>query len=136
MKSVVAILMGLFAGVIVIYLIESISHQIYPMPNGLKIENKQALEEWMNTLPAGANFLVLVAWLLGSTVGGFVASYMDRANAKTSTIGVGIFLLIATLMNLYLIPHPAWMWIGGIIAIFIGVWLGYKFRGQQSLRSH
>src|SRR6185436_16080705 len=110
-----AILVGLFAAVVVIFLVESFSHMMYAMPEGLDVKDKEAMDAWIKTLPFGALLIVLLAWFFGATVGGFVASFMDRINALRNAQIVGVFLLVATLINLYQIPNPIWMWICGII---------------------
>lgn len=135
MKSILSILVALFAAVIVIYIVESFSHMMYAMPEGMDLQDKQAMEDWIRTLPFGAMVLVLLAWFSGATVGGFIASFMDRDNAMRSSMVVGMLLLIITLVNLFEIPHPVWMWVGGIIAIASGTWIGQQLFFRRHRRS-
>ena len=37
---------------------------------------------------------------------------------------VGGLMLIATIMNLVMIPHPMWFSILGVVGVVIGAWLG------------
>ena len=131
MKSIVPVLVGLISAVIVIFFVELISHWMYPLPNGMDINNKLAMEEWIKTLPLGALLMVLLAWFLGAAVGGFAASHLDKENAVRRCTVLGAVLLGATIMNLLEIPHPAWMWAGGIGVIVVGVWLGFKIKSWQ-----
>jgi len=121
-KSIVSILVGLFAAVLVIFLVESISNLIYP----INFRADQPLNELMKSLPTGALLFVLMAWFLGAMVGAFLACYLDELNALRSSIYVAVFLLIATVINLYQIPHPFWMWFAGILSIIAGCSLGVK----------
>jgi hypothetical protein len=131
MKSFRAVLLGIFAAVAVIFLVESISHWLYPMPAGIKPNDKDAMMDWISTLPVSAMLIVLLAWLLGAAAGAYVANYLNAVNGLRSAMIVGLFLLVATIMNLYQIPHPFWMWPAGIGSIIIGCYAGMKLASFQ-----
>ena len=125
-RSIVSILTALFCAVIIIFLIEYLSQKLYPMPEGLDYDDKEAFGDWVKSLPLTAMLFVLFGWFLGSFLGGYLVSAMDKYNAVRSTSVVGVLLLFSTLLNLYQIPHPAWMWIGGMVAILGGTYLGHR----------
>jgi hypothetical protein len=127
MKSILAILAGVFTSIIIIYLIEMISHKIYPVPPGLNQRDPVIMEEWIKLMPISSLILVVVAWFLGAISGSCVASKVDESRATFCSVIVGLFLLFATLVNLGDFPHPLWMWILGIVAVISGTWLGRKY---------
>lgn len=131
MKSFSAVLLGIFAAVAVVFLIESISHWLHPMPPGLRPEDKEAMRNWIDTLPVSAMIIVLLAWLIGAATGAYVANYFNFINGFRNAMTVGLFLLVATVMNLYQIPHPFWMWPAGIFSIIIGCYAGMKMANIQ-----
>ncbi len=126
MRSFSAVLLGIFAAVAVIFLIESISHWLHPMPPGLQPDDKEAMKNWIDTLPVSTMIITLLAWLLGAATGAYVANYLNFINGFRNAMTVGLFLLVATAMNLYQIPHPFWMWPAGIFSIIIGCFAGMK----------
>ncbi len=96
------------------------------MPEGLDYNDKPAMDQWIKALPFGAMLMLLFAWFLGALTSSFVASYFDELNALQNSVYLTVFLLIATIINLYQIPHPYWMWFGGIFSIIAGASLGVK----------
>jgi len=58
---------------------------------------------------------VLVAWVLGSVVGGVVATVWTRARSYIPGVVVGLVLLAGAMSNMFVIPHPWWMMIGAVV---------------------
>lgn len=107
---------GLLAGCIVLGLIESASHAIWPPPEFFSKEvysNPEKLAEQIALVPLPAKISVLVAWALGSLTGGFVSAKL--AGSSRPARSVGIVMLAMIILNLMTIPHPLWMSIGGIL---------------------
>lgn len=109
MRSILSIFAGLFAGFLIILGVEEWSHQIYPLPPGVDLSNKEGLQNLMLQIPIGALLMILLAYALGSLGAGMVTSTLAKAEAplKKSLI-CGAILLIGGLSNLIMIPHPLW----------------------------
>ena len=75
-------------------------------------------------LPTGAFAMLLVAWSLGALAGASVAAVMARGRPRRAALIVGAVLLAATIANLVMIPHPAWVSVLGpllIVSVTIAV---------------
>ena len=109
-----AILAGLMTGGVSVGLIEWVNVLRYPMPDGLKLNDVEGIEEWIKTLPVDAFATLATAWAVGSFVGAFVARRLAtgrRAYAGCVVIGL---LTAATIFNLINLPHPLWLWPVGV----------------------
>lgn len=124
LKSIGSVVLSVIVAAGVIYLFEYCSHLLFPTPEGLDTSNQQALSEWINTLPPMAMWLIVISWFFGSLIGSLVLSRIDPMNFKRGIITFGVVLVSTTIMNLYTIPHPMWMWPAGILAVLIGLWAG------------
>ncbi len=119
-------LAGLIVGSVLIAAIETISSLVCPLPPGLDPNDYEALRKHVDQLPVGAFLFVLAAWAVGSFAGGWVASRLAGRAALVHGLMVTSLFLAAGLMNLLMIPHPVWMWIGGIVVLAGGGYLGAR----------
>lgn len=116
-RYVLAVFAGVVAAVIVIWAVQSVGHAIYPLPEGLDPRDTDAIAGYVETAPFGALVFPLVAWIVGTFVGGLVASYVARTRPMVFAGIVGALLLISSVVNLISIPHPTWFMIAAIILI-------------------
>ena len=89
----------------------------YPPPAGVDFNKPEALATYVERLPLGALLFVLAAWILATFVGGLVAGWIARRRAVIVAAVVGALVLAATIANVMLIPHPAWMVVVGVAGI-------------------
>ena len=109
-KDILAIFIGIFAAFLVIAGMEYLSSVVYPMPVG-DYEDPAFLAEIMKNMPLGAMLTVLAGYALGSVAGGAAATRMHPENGKRNAIIIGVVLLAFGIMNMLMIPHPAWFWV-------------------------
>ena len=119
-RSVLGIVAGVFAGVLVIALVESLGHGIFPPPEGLDLKDPGALQSVMSEIPFGAKLAVLIAWGLGVLVGALVSLRIGSNNAINAW-AVGIILFAFAVTTMLAIPHPVWMMIGAVIVNLVGI---------------
>jgi carbon monoxide dehydrogenase subunit G len=119
-----AVLAGLLAGGLSVGAIEGLSSFVYPMPAGIELDDKEAVAAFVKSLPAGAFLFVLVAWSAGCFLGAFVARRLAPGRSAIQGAIVWAFFSIASIVNLIMIPHPAWFAIAAIIACFVFGLLG------------
>lgn len=122
LRSVLAVITGCVVAFVVVALVESWGHWVYPLPRDLDLTQPERLAEFIQTLPAGAFGFVLAAWFLGTFVGGVTAALIARRRPFVTTGIVAGVVLLATAANLYLIPHPLWFAVTGIAGI-LAAWL-------------
>lgn len=127
LKRLTSIMAGCSAGIAVIFLIESLGHILYPMPEGIDPNNVEDIKKLMANVPIGALFIVLCAAFLGGMAGGFVAGKFDTDNAKKHALIVGGILTLLGILNLVVIPHPIWFMIVDVLIYNIGAFIGSLF---------
>ncbi|OGT48397.1 MAG: hypothetical protein A3F17_04810 [Gammaproteobacteria bacterium RIFCSPHIGHO2_12_FULL_41_15] len=107
MRKTLSIIFGILSAFVVISLIEMINHILYPMPANLNPNEMQAIQEWIKTLPALAYLIVLLAYFMGSVVGGAIARLIHR-NSMATAITVGCVMFLAGVANFLMIRAPVW----------------------------
>ncbi len=127
-RSVLAVLAGAIVAGLLIAAVESVSSAIYPLPPGIDLHDHEAMRRHIDQLPIGAFLFVLGAWAIGSFGGSWVAARLAGRARIVHGLVVGALFLLAGVLNMLLIPHPWWMWVGGIAALagcsYLGARLG------------
>lgn len=113
-RKILAVIVGIIAGGLVIYLIEMAAQALFPVKFSGDMNDPAALKKMMQNAPAGAMISIAVAWVLGAFSGGLVTGLISKFNKKGLSTITGAVFLVLTLINLVMIPHPIWMWITGI----------------------
>ena len=76
------LILGIVAGMVVafatVFAIDLAGHQIYPLPSDLNMSDPEAVGAFIETMPAGALAVVLIAWFVGALNGGVVAALISR----------------------------------------------------------
>ncbi|MBT8258072.1 MAG: hypothetical protein KJO49_06340 [Bacteroidia bacterium] len=134
MKSVLAVIAGLIAAVVVIYGLEFLSTILFPLPEGADPTNIEWIKENAELIPTGSMIIVALAHLLGIIVGMVIAAKVAGMTMIPSYI-VGILLLVGTLLNLIMIPHPFWFAATDLIGVVIGLGIGKVFAQKQLKRA-
>ncbi len=124
-RRILAVIGGILAGSICIWLIEALGHILYPLPSGVKPSDIDAFKTYVSTLPFAALLLVLLGYSFGAVVSGFISTKIANDGKSRYAIICGIFFLLATVYNMYMLPTPVWFWIFGILLWGL-VLIGYK----------
>lgn len=112
-----ALIAGILAAFVTIALIETVGHTVFPAPADLDYGNPAALKAYVDALPLAAKLFVLAAWLCGTIDGVFVACLVNRGRYLLCAGLIGGAVWLATLANLFMIPHPAWLAAAGLLGI-------------------
>lgn len=124
-RRILAVVGGLLAGSICIWLMEALGHFLYPLPAGVEPTNVEAFKAYVSTLPFAALLLVLVGYSLGAVVSGFISTKIANDGKNRYAIICGVFFLLATVYNMIMLPTPVWFWVLGILLWGL-VLIGYK----------
>ncbi len=110
---VLSALLGVFAGVLTISLIEWLGHR--------------ALGSADAPDPAGASgtlfLVVLLAWLAGAGVGAWVAGRWAASSRPTVGLSAALVLWGATALTLWMLPHPVWASVAALLLMPLVGWL-------------
>ncbi len=111
-----ATLCGLFTAFAVVLLVESVSHLIWPPPEGLAQLPREEQLVAIAKLPPGALVSVLVAWCAGLLCGGSVARSLSHGSRLPPAIVAGL-LVTASLAMVVTIPHPGWFLVSALVSL-------------------
>lgn len=104
-SSIVGVVVGVLAGGLTVFLIEALGHAVLGTGDPTDLTTV--------TTPMWTS--VLAAWILGSAVGGAVATYWNRRPTLRSGGIVGAVLLAGAASNMFAFPHPVWMIVGAVV---------------------
>jgi hypothetical protein len=128
-RNIVAAIAGTIAGGVSIALIQGLNGRFYPPPPGLDWKNSEAVAAYAKTLPAGAFLVVLASYAVGVTLGAWLAGKLSADFPYRQAIIVTGLFFIASLMNLFALPHPAWFWAANLILVPVAGWLALRLLG-------
>ena len=127
------ILMGVIAGGVVAFLcvfaVEFVAHGLYPPPAGIDAADPAGQARLMEAMPAAAKAMVLAAWFIGALAGAWTANRI----AGRSLAGwiVALLVIAAGIATMAMIPHPGWMWAGGIALPLLGAWIAERMSSRR-----
>ena len=131
-RRFLALIAGLAVAFLVIVVVEMILHVVYPLPEEVNVHDPQSLKTAMAALPVGALAGVVVGWVLGTLLGSFTAAKVAKGGALLPGLGVGIVLLVGSVMNMAVLPHPVWVWACALILIPTAAVVGTRLAGRPS----
>jgi len=123
-KNIAAGVAGVVIAMVMVWLVEKVGHAVYPPPPDLDFADADAMRAYVETVPLGALLFVAAAWFIGTLCGTCAACAIGTAKPMIFAMVVGGLMLIATIINLVMIPHPMWFSVLGVVGIMIGAWLG------------
>ena len=118
---------ALAAAMVAILAIQSLNYVLFPPAEGLDPNDPEDLLTIVASMPAIALWMVEFSYLLGSTIGGFVAVKLARPTAMRPAWVVGLVLMVLGALNAMQIPQPLWLTVVSLItfvpaAIAGGTW--------------
>lgn len=132
-KKVIAVLLGVLTGIVVVTLGDLLSTWAFPTGETVDFNNPTAVEAYMNKLPFGALIIMAGSWLLSAFFGGLMSAYIYITKPGQVSVVTGVILLIGSIINLYMIPHPLWMTITAVLGYIpmarIGGQVAVRLRG-------
>lgn len=124
MKSILSIIGGIVIAFAIIMLMQSISMKMYPVPQGLDLNDPEVMKAYIASMPFAAFLWILAGYTIASFAGGMVATGISKI-LRQSFI-VAMVLMLANAANLIMIPHPVWFAIASSLIYFPFAWLGGK----------
>ena len=119
-RAIVAVIAGVVSAFVTIVLVEALGALVAPAGVAPDVKDVERMRAYLLALPLSAYAFLLLAYLVGSVVGGMVAGRVVGTPGSRCVWIVGGILLMTTLANLVLIAHPLWFSIAAVIAIFVG----------------
>lgn len=112
LRSIGAVIAGLAVGMVVNMAIVQLNMTLlHPAPEGLDTNDMDQLQAYMDTLPASAFLVVMIAHLGQSFVGGWVAARLAASNVMVMAMTVGVLSMAGGIAMMFMISGPTWMYI-------------------------
>ncbi|MDZ4824063.1 MAG: hypothetical protein SH856_11440 [Flavobacteriales bacterium] len=116
-KTILGTIAGLISGMITILLVERLQMVLLPPPSkAIDHGNQVEAAEMLKNVPAGLWFILILAYMVGSFVGGATSTLVARP-LRSAALCTGAVLSVMGMWNLLTLTHPAWFWITLIIYI-------------------
>jgi len=131
LRRILAVTAGIVVFTVVVMVMDGVSHQLHPLPEGVDPQDQAAMLEHITSAPFGAMFVVMMGWIIGTLAGAFTAAKISTTHKRLAAGIVGALAFAGTTMNLFMLPHPWWMVAGGLAGIAIAAHLGWKL-GDRS----
>ena len=129
-RNVLACVAGVLLGFVTVTITDMIVHRLYPLPPGVDPMDPAAVAAAIPSMPTMTFVLLVLGWALAAAVGAYTAARLATRSELTCGLTVAGVLLLATLMNLRMLPHPTWMWPAAIVLLPLFGWLAAK-KGSQ-----
>ena len=129
MRQVLGVLAGVIAAFAAVMATQYLVGLVYPLPN-VNMYDKPVMDALFRSLPAAHFALILLTYV----VGGFVGGYVGRAVARRDWAGwvAPALVTAAAALNVVTYPHPVWAQIGGIAAPLLGGWLAARLAPRRT----
>ena len=124
LRRFLGVLAGIVGGTIVVGAVTMAGLKLFQPPQGIDLSSLAKVQTPMSEIPWPALVMSVLAWALGALAAGWIAAKV--ANGRRTGLVAGAFLLLATIMNLVATPHPAWMWVLGVLLPLPLAWVGAR----------
>jgi len=135
-RSILAVIAGFVAASAVMMVIETVNGRVlYPelgkMAEGMT--DREAIRALMANAPVGAFLVVLLGWVLGSLVGGFLAAWIGWNAPVAHALVLGGMLTLAGIANNLMLPPPVWFWISSLVVLLPAAYAGARLAPTKNL---
>lgn len=137
LRDVLAAITGIVVAMVTVMLIQMLGHAVFPPPADLNLQNTEAMRTYVSSIPVAALLFVLASYVVAAFDGTFVACLIGRAQPMYFALAVAVLMLVATITNLIMIPHPAWFSVaslaGIVAAAAAAALLGKRLRAARAM---
>jgi predicted naringenin-chalcone synthase len=120
-KRVGAMLAGIVVAGLVVAVVESLGHLVFPPPAGFDLTKPEDQARLMEVLPLGAKLAVVGAWFLGALAGAWTALRLGAFPLAAWVVAVVMVAL--SVITTQMFPHPLWMVAAALLLPPLAAWL-------------
>ncbi len=132
-RNIGAVAAGVLVVGVVVVVLQSISLQIYPLPEGLDPMDPAdagAFAEHLEGLPATAWGIAFASEVVGALLGALAAGLIARDRKNAFAGAIVAFALAGSVFNWTAFAHPAWFMVGQVVAYALVLLLVVRFLGS------
>ena len=115
LRAITTTIIGVILGMMGMMAMHYLSMVFYPLPEGVTMEDAEALNKYMEIAPLGAMLLVIVSHAMGAFIGALVATLLSQTSEwknsnpfKYQWLVIGLIFTVAGWYNLESLTHPDW----------------------------
>ena len=122
-RTMFSVMLGMLVALMTMLGLEFVGTWMFPMPAG-QLNNEADLAAIVASAPTGKLVWVLAGWLVAAFCGGWVAARLSRVHRMGAAIAVGVLIVLGVIANAWMLPHPLWMTLLGVIGPVPLAWCG------------
>jgi len=133
MKIFLATFVGLIVAFLSLGLLEIIGHKLFPIPFEIDLTDLASVKEQIAKIPVGSLLSVIIAHGIGLLLGLIVARLIEKKSLIPLAI-IALFILVGTITNLSMIPHPMWFMVADIsVVVLVGGGYIYLMNKKENI---
>ncbi len=128
LKNILAVIVGVVAGMAVNMGLVELGLKLVPMPEGVTFEN---MNEYIHSFEIKNFIFPFLAHALGTLAGAFVVAKLAASHKMKFAIGIGVFFLLGGIAMVKMMSNaPMWFNVLDLVGAYIPMgWLGAKLAG-------
>jgi hypothetical protein len=127
LRNILAVIVGVISGGIINMTLVMISGSIIPYPEGVDNTSMDGLREGIHLFEPEHFLFPFLAHALGTFAGALITALMAVKQKMKPAMVVGVFFLVGGIVNVFMLPSPAWFNAVDLIFAYIPMaWLGGK----------
>jgi uncharacterized protein YacL len=138
LRAITTTIIGVILGMMGMMAMHYLSMVFYPLPEGITMEDTEALNKYMEIAPLGAMILVIVSHAMGSFIGALSATLLSQVSKWKNSIPfqyqfliIGLIFTYAGWLNLESLTHPDWFKID-LLFYLPAAYFGYKLVAKRA----
>jgi len=134
-RKILSVVIGLAIAIVTFLIAETVNTSLHPIPTDLDYNDSTSVKAFYDNQAISFWLLVLVGWIVGSMLCGFLIKMISKVENKTLPIIAGLILTLSAVANFFAFPHPTWFVIIGLVAFIPFTLLGHKLYKVKSNES-
>jgi hypothetical protein len=119
-RRTLAIVTGIIIGGLFIAIGEALSTYVFPVETPVPTDHTLMADYIENDVSFGSKLTIVINWIISAFVAAIVSTYISGRNSPKPMLAVVGVLNALTLIQLFIFPHPKWMWITSFL-VFIPI---------------
>ncbi|MFT6809821.1 MAG: hypothetical protein ACJA01_003060 [Saprospiraceae bacterium] len=130
-RNAMAIVVGLTVAFIVKWTHVSIDNRLFPFPSEIDQSDMEAVRLYFKELPSLSLILTVAFNALTVLCASYITVKVAATQHRNLALGIGLFLLVMSLVRLFTLPHPIWFMVVDICLYIPIAGLGFRLANKS-----